>query len=384
MGNVFKGPQALCTALLVCSTFACSSDEDGGPAGTVPAYQESLNPAPATPGVIQDMMPAAQPDAPAQAGTQPTSPSNETPAAGQGTPISPPSGMMGSTTPPSQQPPTMQPPVMDPPVMDPPPVMEPPPVVDGPDPNFFVFLLIGQSNMEGVPPAQAQDTTPNQRVKVLALRDCPQRSQVHDQWYTASPSLHTCANTLGPGDYFAKTLADALPNVTIGLVPDAIAGVDIDIFRKGVISARRGEWSLPPDNRRNSAYETVVERAKLAQQVGVIKGILFHQGESDSGGGQQVWLGKVKDMLDDLKVDLALPNNLPFLAGELLYSPPGCCGGFNTAIGQLPSMIPGAVVIRANGLNAFQGDGGTLHFDTAGQREFGRRYAQAMLGALGL
>ena len=30
-------------------------------------------------------------------------------------------------------------------------------------------------------------------------------------------------------------------------------------------------------------YQAALKRAKLAQQVGVIKGILWHQGESDSG-----------------------------------------------------------------------------------------------------
>jgi len=256
-------------------------------------------------------------------------------------------------------------------------------VADGVDPSFFIFLLIGQSNMEGVPPAQAQDMTQNPRVKVLALNNCGQRNQVYNQWYTATPSLHTCQSTLGPGDYFGKAMADALPNNTIGLVPAAIAGVDIDYFRKGVVSARRNEFRIPPDNQKMSAYDMVVERALLAQKVGVIKGILFHQGESDAANAQP-WPGKVKDMLDDLKADLGLANNIPFLAGELLY-PPGCCSGMHTTIAQLPAMIPGAVVVKANGLNAFTGDGaGNLHFDTAGQRTFGQRYAQAMLGALGL
>src|SRR5262245_26852872 len=73
-----------------------------------------------------------------------------------------------------------------------------------PDPSFLIFLLIGQSNMEGAPPSEEQDRSENPRVKVLALRDCPLRSQVHDEWYTASPSLHTCGERLGPGDYFAR------------------------------------------------------------------------------------------------------------------------------------------------------------------------------------
>ena len=122
-----------------------------------------------------------------------------------------------------------------------------PAVATGADPNFLIFLLIGQSNMEGAPASEAQDRTPDPRIKVLALRDCAQRNQVRNQWYTAVPSLHTCGNTLGPGDYFARTLAAALPNVTIGLVPDAIAGV-VNIVLKGSgrggsITARYGQYT---------------------------------------------------------------------------------------------------------------------------------------------
>ncbi|MEY4547015.1 MAG: hypothetical protein RL685_3210 [Pseudomonadota bacterium] len=270
------------------------------------------------------------------------------------------------------------------PPLDPP--VEEPPLPPGVDPNFFIFLLIGQSNMEGAPASEQQDRATNERVKVLALRDCPQRGQARNQWYTAAPSLHTCGNTLGPGDYFAKTLADALPNVTIGLVPDAIAGVDIDIFRKGVVSQRRGEFFLPPDNQRNSAYETVVERLLLAQQVGVIKGILFHQGESDAANGtlQNAWPGKVQGLVQDIRTDLGL-GNVPFLAGELLANGApqnGCCGNaMNPRVNALPNLLPNAFVVPGTGLGV-QTDG--LHYDVAGQREFGRRYAQVMLDALGL
>jgi hypothetical protein len=269
-----------------------------------------------------------------------------------------------------------------------PPTMPGPVVEGGPDPNFLIFLLLGQSNMEGQPASEAQDRDANPRVKVLALRDCPQRNQVHDQWYTAAPSLHTCGNTLGPGDYFAKTLADALPSATIGLVPDAIAGVDIDILRKGVVSARRAEFFLPPDNQLDSAYPTLIERARLAQQLGVIRGILFHQGESDAATAalQQAWPGKVQGLVQDIRADLGLDSaNVPFLVGELLANGPpqnGCCGSaMNPRIASLPSLIPNAFVVSGAGLGV-NTDG--LHYNVAGQREFGRRYGQSMLGALGL
>jgi hypothetical protein len=241
------------------------------------------------------------------------------------------------------------------------------------DTGFHVYLLIGQSNMEGMPQPQAEDRTTDERVKVLAYNNCPNLSRIYNEWYTAAPPLHGCYAGVGPGDYFGKTLAAAYPNATIGLVPCAISGVDIDFFRKGVTSARRSEFRIPPDDHWGGAYEWVLERARIAQQTGVIKGIIFHQGESDNG--QAAWVDKVKGMVTDLRTDLGL-GEVPFVAGELLHD--GCCELHNPIIGQLPSQIPNAFVVSAMGLVGAD----EAHFDLAGQRELGARYAQTMLDAL--
>ncbi|WP_437625296.1 sialate O-acetylesterase [Sorangium sp. So ce1151] len=240
--------------------------------------------------------------------------------------------------------------------------------------NNMVFLLIGQSNMEGVPKPQAQDKTENPRVKVLAYDNCSGIGRTYNEWYTASPPLHGCNAGVGPGDYFARTLAEAYPTATIWLVPNAISGVDIDFFRKGVRSSRRGEFRIPPDNHWNGAYEWVIERARLGQEKGTIRGIIFHQGESDSG--QAVWLDKVAGMVSDLRADLGL-GEVPFLAGELLYS--GCCSGHNTVVSQIPGRISNSFVISASGLAAMD----QYHFDLAGQRTLGKRYGDKMVEALG-
>lgn len=244
---------------------------------------------------------------------------------------------------------------------------------DGGNPDFYVFLLIGQSNMEGQPQPEDEDETSDARVKVLAYNDCPNLSRTYNEWYTAAPPLHSCYAGVGPGDGFGKALAAAHPRATIGLVPCAISGVDIDFFRKGVTSARRDEFRIPPDNHWTGAYEWVIERARLAQQSGMIRGIIFHQGESDTG--QPVWVDKVEEMVTDLRADLGL-GDVPFIAGELLYG--GCCSSHNPIINRLPSQITNAHVISASGLMGSD----TAHFDLAGQRELGARYGQKMIDVL--
>jgi len=242
-----------------------------------------------------------------------------------------------------------------------------------------LFLLIGQSNMEGAPKPAPEDLVENPRVRVLGYDNFGDRKW--NEWDVAAPPLHRAWAGVGPGDGFGKAMAEAWPDATIGLVPCAISGVDIDFFLKGVTSTRRKEFQIPPDNAQGSAYDMVIERARLAQKVGVIRGILFHQGESDTGN--PAWVGKVQRMVGDLRADLGLDNSVPFVAGELLHS--GCCAAHNPLVQQLPTKIPNAHVVSAAGLNAPADppDPYNAHFDLPSQRELGRRYATSMLQALG-
>jgi len=238
--------------------------------------------------------------------------------------------------------------------------------------SWDIFLLFGQSNMAGVPTAQALDQATNARVKVLAFNNCTNLGRTYNNWYTAAPPLHGCYEGVGPGDWFAKTLIDSSAADTIGLVPCALSGVDIDFFRKNVVSARRSEFSIPPDNHWTGAYEWMIQRLQLAQKKGTIKGILLHQGESDNG--QQVWVTKVKEIITNLKTDLGL-SDLPFMVGELPYN--GCCSAHNKIIAQIPSNVTNSAVVSASGLTGMLD---VYHFDLAGQREMGKRYAKAYLG----
>ena len=224
--------------------------------------------------------------------------------------------------------------------------------------------------MEGAPAPEAEDRIGHPRVKVLAYDNCEALDRSYNHWYPATPPLHSCGGGVGPGDTFGKALADALPNATIGLVPSAINGVDVDFFRKGIVSARRGEFEIAPDNHWSSAYDAVVERARLAQRFGVIRGILFHQGESDSGNA--AWIGKVAELVANLRADLQI-EDAPFLAGELLHS--GRCAGHNSLVNELPNHVPNSLVVGASGLAGMD----DYHFDLAGQRALGRRYAETLL-----
>lgn len=242
-----------------------------------------------------------------------------------------------------------------------------------------IYLLFGQSNMAGGAASEAQDRVVHPRVRMLAYDNCTSPSRTYNQWYTASPNLHGCGTGMGLGDGFGRIVADSMKQDTIALIPCAIPGVDIDFFRKNVVSTRRSEFRIPPDNKATGAYPWMVERLKIAQQKGVIKGILFHQGESDwTAAAREAWAGKVSGIVSDLKKDLGF-GDVPFLVGELRRD--GCCSAHNPYVATLAKSVPNGHVISSNGLSVVSTD--AYHFDAAGLREFGKRYAATMVKQVG-
>ena len=123
-------------------------------------------------------------------------------------------------------------------------------------------------------------------------------------------------------------------------------------------------------------YQRLVDMAKLAQQKGVIKGILLHQGESNPN--DMGWPNKVAKIYGDLIKDLNLQaDQVPLLAGETVNADQrGATAAINTIIAELPKVVPNSYVISSAGCECRQD---RLHFTPAGYRELGRRYAETML-----
>jgi hypothetical protein len=254
----------------------------------------------------------------------------------------------------------------------------------GQDPNFFIFLSFGQSNMEGHARFEPQDTIVDKRFKVMQAVDCSSLGRTKGQWYTAVPPLSRCHTGLTPGDYFGRTLVSKLPgNVRVGIINVSVGGCKIELFDKDNYSSY---VSSAPDWLKNMVkeydgdpYKRLVDLAKLAQKEGVIKGILLHQGESNTGDSQ--WPHKVKIVYDNLIADLDLqPASVPLLAGEVVHADQGGrCASMNEIIATLPQTIPTAHVISSKGCTDHADN---LHFDAAGYRELGKRYAEKMLSLL--
>jgi hypothetical protein len=250
----------------------------------------------------------------------------------------------------------------------------------------FVFLCFGQSNMEGFPGIEEQDKGPvDDRFQMLAAVDFPSQGRTKGNWYPAVPPLCRPAAGIGPADYFGRTLVSNLPtNIAVGVINVSIGGSKIELFEKDTFQsyvATAPNWMTNIIHAYGgNPYQRLVEMAKLAQKNGVIKGILLHQGESNTGDKQ--WPNKVKGVYENLLKDLNLrADDVPLIVGELMPADQkGACAGMNKIIDNLPKTIPTAHVVSSAGC---AGRSDHLHFTPAGYRELGARYAQTMLPLLG-
>ncbi len=255
------------------------------------------------------------------------------------------------------------------------------------NPNFYIYLCFGQSNMEGQGTIETQDRTVNSRLKVMEAVSCSNLGRTKGKWYTAVPPLCRCWSGLSPADYFGRTMIENLPaNINVGIVNVSVAGCKIELYDK--VNYQKYTSTITEDWLKNiikeyngNPYAYMVEVAKLAQKDGVIKGILLHQGESNTGDSQ--WPAKVKAIYNNLITDLSLnPDSVPLLAGEVVHADQGgICASMNTIIARLPQTLPNSYVISSSKCTDATDN---IHFNSAGYRELGKRYARKMLSLMGI
>ena len=255
------------------------------------------------------------------------------------------------------------------------------------DPNFYIFLCFGQSNMEGAARPEAADiASPGPRFLLMPAVDFPDKGRKMGEWCEATAPLCRPNTGLTPADWFGRTLVASLPeNIKIGVIHVAIGGIDIKGFLPDSIPSyvekKAPGWMKGMlEAYGNNPYERLVTLAKKAQKDGVIKGILMHQGETNTGDPK--WAGMVKQVYDNLCSDLQLkPEDVNLYVGNIVQADgKGVCIGCKKQIDELPQTIHTCQVISSD--NCTNGPD-RLHFDAAGYRELGCRYGEAVARQLG-
>src|SRR4051812_18328504 len=144
------------------------------------------------------------------------------------------------------------------------------------DPNFHIYLCLGQSNMEGYPGIPAEEKAwKDPRFQVLASVDFPALDRKQGEWYLAVPPLCRPNSGMSPADYFGRTLAAALPaTIRVGVVNVSVGGCKIELFEPTSVPAyvatapawMKSALAAYGDN----PYQRLVDMARRAQQAGVI------------------------------------------------------------------------------------------------------------------
>ncbi len=225
---------------------------------------------------------------------------------------------------------------------------------------YDLFLLIGQSNMAGRGIVGDIDQTPHDRVLMLAE---------NGDWVPAVDPMHfdkPAVVGVGPGLSFGKALASHDEGRVVGLISAAVGGSSIAAWTPGGFHQQTGAYP----------YDDAIARARIAMKNGTLRGVLWHQGESDAKP-EKVGLYRVAlvQLVDNLRRDLNA-SDVPFIVGGLgVYlaerSPETVT--LTAILQDVASDIPNAGFVSVEGLS-HKGDG--VHFSAQSARELGRRYAQ--------
>ena len=224
--------------------------------------------------------------------------------------------------------------------------------------------MAGQSNMAGRGIVQPDDTIPQSNIITINKKN---------EWIYAKDPLHFYQpklTGLDCGMSFAKYVAKNISNdITIAILPTAVGGSSINYWLN--------------DSLFNGVQlqSNLFEKIKLAQQYGVLKGILWHQGESDATKSNiPFYANNLKELFGIIR-NKAGNQNLPIFVGELgAYSvkkeTKKNWSIINKIIHKVANKDLNIYVIQTSDLTP---NNDNIHFDADSQRKLGQRYAETFL-----
>ncbi len=225
--------------------------------------------------------------------------------------------------------------------------------------KVWVFILAGQSNMAGRGQVSPQDTLSNPRI--FALNKQGELIQAKEPLHFYDGPL----TGLDCGLSFGEALLRKVPkDVSIILVPTAVGGSAIT------------QWLEDLPHKEVHLLSNFTEKVAIAQRYGQLKGILWHQGESDATEALvSGHLDRMHQLFAKFRTITGAPE-LPIVLGELgSFSTNVLWSDINRELYVYTTEDPHAAIIKTKDLK-HKGD--QVHFDADGQRKMGQRYAKKM------
>ena len=224
-----------------------------------------------------------------------------------------------------------------------------------------VYLCAGQSNMAGRGATMEADRQ---------IDPCVFALDAAGHWGPATAPLHFDKKSagVGPGLTFGRALAAADETVEIGLVPCAVGGSSITDWQPGA----------EHQSTRAHPFDDLKRRIEIARAWGPIRGVIWHQGESDLGRDAATYRAELLTLIERVRTLVGDPQ-LPWVVatlGDFKVANADAAQGMNSLLVSLPGATDHLACVRSAGLGD-KGDG--THFDAAGARALGQRFALAML-----
>jgi hypothetical protein len=226
-----------------------------------------------------------------------------------------------------------------------------------------LYLLIGQSNMAGRGKVEPEDQKKTPRVLTLSKAN---------GWVPAVDPIHFDKKRagVGPGRTFGIAMAEHNSAVTIGLIPCAVGGTSIRKWQPGAEDSKT-------DTR---PHDDMLVRLQVALKSGEVKGILWHQGESDGKMGELgTYAAALTQLIERVRTECGSPE-IPFVIGQLgqFEGRPWSAGriAVDAAHQEVARTVPRCAFVSSEGL---ADKGGLTHFGAAAARELGKRFAAAMV-----
>lgn len=263
--------------------------------------------------------------------------------------------------------------------------------------GYDIFLLAGQSNMAGRGAVTAPIDADGRVDPAIKMWSHDDRTIIEAKDPLLHPEFGQKPTGVGPGMSFAKAYlawrrASGFPNRKVLLVGAAWGGTSF--VQPG--GSGTGRWIATQDPRLGGdLYRGAVARATAAiaearriDATSQFSGILWHQGESDVvRGGAVAYAQHHQDLMRALRSNIPGAATVPIVVGEMtpcfLWEP--CRDSSITVVSQearppvltylqaIASTLPRSAWVSSAGLGD-NGVGDRVHFDTASQREMGRRY----------
>lgn len=248
------------------------------------------------------------------------------------------------------------------------------------DKPMKVFILAGQSNMagQGDPselPAEFQKH-PDNVLMPIPPRDRKGRPRTDLVPFAPFPER------FGPEVGFAHAMAEAWPDQKIVLIKKAIGGTSALAWAPDWTRERA---AVTQNERNGPLYQNLMEqlvepiRKRYGDDVEVA-GVLWAQGGRDGRYEQSAkeYEQNLKKIIAAFRKDIGKPE-LPFILAHTVDAPPR---GFphiaqvRAAQERIAKADPHSALVSSEGLSRNKDN---VHFDTKGQLELGKRFAEAYL-----